>query len=447
MCPWKPRATWMALSMLALAVSVSVPAPDDGDDGRLVSVRPMAGQGEQCAWTPAVALDGLSRVADLVVPALAAAQGNSADRTAIRTIHDPRATFSAVAVDPSRDEVLLQDENLFQILIYRRLANTPPQASMTEPMRLLAGINTKLQFSCGLYVDPANGDIYTVDNDTGDSLSMFRHGAAGNVAPDRELQVPHGSYGIAVSEQHQEIFLSVQHDNAVVVFHKAASGEEAPVRLIQGDRTNLADPHGVAVDESRNLLFVANHGSTHRVRADAGPMSTRGGSKSNWPLDRARAVPGSGEYVEPSITVYSRTASGDAAPVAVIQGPKTRLNWPAGMAVVPERGELFVANDTGHSILVFRETDRGDVAPIRVIEGPRTSIRNPIGVAVDVKNGELWVANFGNHAGTVYPLDADGDTPPLRTIRAAPLGKEALGIGNPGAVALDSKRDELLVPN
>jgi DNA-binding beta-propeller fold protein YncE len=176
-------------------------------------------------------------------------------------------------------------------------------------------------------------------------------------------------------------------------------------------------------------------------------MSTRGGSKSNWPLDRARAVPGSGEYVEPSITVYSRTASGDAAPVAVIQGPKTRLNWPAGMAVVPERGELFVANDTGHSILVFRETDRGDVAPIRVIEGPRTSIKNPIGVAVDVKNGELWVANFGNHAGTVYPLDADGDTPPLRTIRAAPLGKEALGIGNPGAVALDSKRDELLVPN
>jgi len=37
--------------------------------------------------------------------------------------------------------------------------------------------------------------------------------------------------------------------------------------------------------------------------------------------------------------------------------------------------------------------------------------------------------------------------PPLRTIRSAPLGKQALAIGNPGAVAYDTKRDEILVPN
>ena len=42
---------------------------------------------------------------------------------------------------------------------------------------------------------------------------------------------------------------------------------------------------------------------------------------------------------------------------------------------------------------------------------------------------------------------ADGDVAPLRTIRAAPLGKRALAIGNPGAVGYDSKRDEILVPN
>jgi 6-phosphogluconolactonase (cycloisomerase 2 family) len=437
----------MSLALLGLAWAAGVPLPDEEDDGRLVSVRPMPDQGGWCEWTPAAARDGWRRVAGLVVPGLAAAQDTSADRAAIRTIHDPRATFSAVAVDPVRDEVILQDENLFQILVYRRLANTPPHAAMTEPKRLLAGLNTKLQFSCGLYVDPANGDIYTVDNDTGDSLSIFRHGAQGNVAPDRELHVPHGSYGIAVSENAREVFISVQHDNAVVVFRKDASGEEAPLRLIQGDRTGLADPHGVAVDEARGWLFVANHGSTHKVRADVGQASARGESKQNWPLADSRAVPGSGEFLQPSITVYQRAASGDAAPVGVIQGPKTQLNWPAGMAVVPERGELFVANDAGHSILVFRETDTGDVAPIRIIKGPRSLIRNPIGVAVDVKNRELWVANFGNHMGTVYALDAAGDVAPLRTIRAAPLGKEALGIGNPGAVALDSKRNELLVPN
>ena len=55
------------------------------------------------------------------------------NRNPIRTIHDPYATYSAVAVDPVRNEIVLQDENLFQILVYDRSANTPPSARMTEP--------------------------------------------------------------------------------------------------------------------------------------------------------------------------------------------------------------------------------------------------------------------------------------------------------------------------
>jgi DNA-binding beta-propeller fold protein YncE len=385
-----------------------------------------------------------------VTPLAAAAAQADGGPAPVRVIHDPRATYSAVAVDPPRDEVVFQDENLFQILVYNRTANTPPRAAMTEPKRLLAGSNTKLQFSCGLYIDPATGDVYSVDNDTGDSLYMFRHGKEGDVPPDRELEVPHGSYAIAVSEQHQELFVTVQHDNAVVAFRKNASEQESPVRLLQGDRTQLADPHGAAVDERRDLLFVANHGSTHGVSARTvgeGTAPARGRGKSNWPLSGDNMVPGSGRFLPPSITVYARTASGDAAPVRVISGPRTQLNWPANLAVAPERGELFVANDGGDSILVFRETDEGDAAPIRVIKGPRTKLKNPIGISIDFANRELWVASFGNYMGTVYPIDANGDAPPLRTIRAAPEGQLALGIGNPGAVAFDPTRQEILVPN
>ena len=101
----------------------------------------------------------------------------------------------------------------------------------------------------------------------------------------------------------------------------------------------------------------------------------------------------------------------------------------------------------GHSILVFRGDARGNAAPMRVLKGPRTGIRNPTGIYLDTKNGELWVSNFGGHSLTVYPLTADGDTPPLRTIRTAPIGQPSLMIGNPGAVAYDSKREEILVPN
>ena len=54
---------------------------------------------------------------------------------------------------------------------------------------------------------------------------------------------------------------------------------------------------------------------------------------------------------------------------------------------------------------------------------------------------------MGNHSATVYPRAANGDVTPLRTIRSAPAGKLALAIGNPGAAAYDTKREEILVPN
>jgi hypothetical protein len=35
----------------------------------------------------------------------------------------------------------------------------------------------------------------------------------------------------------------------------------------------------------------------------------------------------------------------------------------------------------------------------------------------------------------------------LRTIRSGPVGEPALMIGNPGGLAYDTKREEILVPN
>ena len=96
---------------------------------------------------------------------------------------------------------------------------------------------------------------------------------------------------------------------------------------------------------------------------------------------------------------------------------------------------------------MFHETDKGDVAPRRVIKGQKTGLTYPTGVFVDTKNKELWVSNLGNSSATVYPLAANGDAPPLRTIRSARAGKVSLRFGKTQAVAYDSKREEILVPN
>jgi DNA-binding beta-propeller fold protein YncE len=322
---------------------------------------------------------------------------------------------------------------------------------MSEPKRMIRGIKTDIEFQCSLYVDPANGDIYAVNNDTLGKLVIFSHGAQGDVAPDRFIEPPHTTYGIAMDEKNQEMFLTIQDDAAVVTFRKAAQGRDAPVRTLQGERTLLADPHGIAVDSKKDLLFVSNWGSVSVHKApDSGPLVQslgRGIARPNFPVGRNYSVPGSGKFMEPSITVYARNASGDTAPLQIIQGPKSQLNWPTALAVDPDRGELYVANDPAHSILVFQYGASGDVAPIRVLRGPKTQIQNPTGLFLDLKNDELWVSNFGNHTATVYKRTAANDTAPLRIIRSGPPKAPAAMTGNPFTVAYDSKRDELLVAN
>jgi DNA-binding beta-propeller fold protein YncE len=399
--------------------------------------------GMMCEWIPASASANLFTA----LPQEGQAEASEfSSRKPIRTIRDSYAAYSAIAVDPVNNEVVLTDENLFQILVYDRLANTPPNARMTEPKRMLGGLDTKIEFQCGLYIDPRNGDIYAVNNDTVDTLVIFNRQARGNVPPTRQLATPHGTFGIAVDEDKEEMYLTVQHDNAISVFHKYAQGDDHPIRLLQGIHTLLADPHGIAFDKSTGEMFVTNQGSFHdTIPGQNVGRRGRGEGKANWP-DGSQA-PGSGVYYPPSITVYPMDASGDTPPLRIIQGPKTQLNWPAGVAVDEERGEIIVANDMGHEILYFDSNATGDVAPARVLKGPKTNVKNPTGIYLDLENDELWVANFGNHSATVYRRGASGDTPPMRTIRSGPADEPALGIGNPHPVAYDSKREQILVPN
>ena len=116
-----------------------------------------------------------------------------------RKVQDRYAAFAAVSVDPVRDEVILTDENLFQVLAYNRLDNTPADA-ITAPKRVLTGSNTLIEFESGVHVDTASGDIFAPNNDTVDTLVVFRHGSTGDSAPIRALKTPHGTFGIAVDE-------------------------------------------------------------------------------------------------------------------------------------------------------------------------------------------------------------------------------------------------------
>lgn len=416
-----------------------------GGDARLIRIDSMADlEAESMCLVPAAFQRAALRAMQ--------ARGTRNLEQPVRQIRDPYPAFAAIAVDARRNEVVMTDENLFQVLVYTRTEHTPAGVPASKPTRAITGERTEIEFQSGVYVDPETGEIYAANNDTRDKLVVFGPGANGDVAPVRAIETPHGTFGVAVDHLNQELLLTVQHDSAVVVYRKNANGDEAPLRSIQGNRSGLADPHGIAVDPRDGIIFVANYGSTHDVDGSLKPRTGvpsggKGRDKANWPWGREYSVPGSGTIDAPSITVHSRTARGSAPPLRVISGPNTQLNWPTGLAFDSERRELFVANDMGPSILVFDAEASGNVAPKRVLKGPQTQLANPTGVFVDAKNRELWVANFGGHSATVYDIDAGGNTRPTRVIRSAPPDAPSLMIGNPGAVAYDSKREQLLVPN
>jgi hypothetical protein len=182
-----------------------------------------------------------------------------------------------------------------------------------------------------------------------------------------------------------------------------------------------------------------------------------------------------------SITVYARTASGDAAPIRTIQGGATGLNRPIGVAVDAVHGELVIGNsngsitvyprsatdnvpplrsitgdlfsgvavDTVHdeivalgasAVKVYARTASGAAGPLRTITGVSTGLNGPTGLAVDLVHDEIIVSSTNNNSIRVYPRSATGDVAPLRTI----VGP-ATGMNAPAGIALDLVHDEIVV--
>ena len=440
----KRQATALKGVLLAAAMSVCglamLPRPEPSDY-RLVSIQEFPDYGEFCLPPEPISSDvnlfaettdsgeddyWLSLLWGGSAYAASQQDGQTVDvnRAPVRRIWDTDPVYSAIAINPRTSKIFLYDLNMWKIQVFDRLENTPVSARRSEPERVIGGEGTGMQFNTCITIDPENGDIYTVENDIGDSVAVFSQDAQGNVAPLRTLDVTHRAHSLAIHPDRNELFVSVQYPPQVEVYRKTASGDEKPLRVLSGETTRLANVNGIALDTKTNELFA-----------------------SNWGAVSFYDVAGSGRFEDPSITVYPLDASGDSAPARVIQGSRTQLNWPGQMFVDSERGEIYIANTVGHSILVFDSKAEGNVAPKRIIKGGRTGLTYPTSLAVDLQNRELWIANLGNASATVYPLQARGDAVPLRTIRSAERNKVSLKFGKTQAVTYDSVREEILVPN
>jgi DNA-binding beta-propeller fold protein YncE len=357
----------------------------------------------------------------------------------VRSIVDPYPSFNGIALDSANDLVVMSDTNKKSLLVYGLASgdNSPAEA---KPLRRIIGPATNIGFIAGVAADSINHEIYAVNNDIEDRVVVFAYEDKGNVKPKRVLHVPYSSWGIAVNQRRDEIAVTVQQINAVVIYRRRAEGLEAPVRSVIGSNTGAADPHGVVWDEVNDEIFVSDHGNANKE-------GTTLSSTDYYNSEARLQLNSGGQFQAPAIHVYAGSGNGNVKPLRTIKGPLTGLNWPMGMAVDASRNEVAVANSADNSILFFRRTDDGNARPLRTIKGGRTGVSRPVGVAIDRKSGELWVANFGDHTAAVFNLGDGGNVAPKRIIRNAPPGAPTVGFGNPMALAYDSRREELLVAN
>ena len=379
----------------------------------------------------------------LAIPERSDTEGG--DIPPVRMVVDPYPSFNGVALDTTNDLVMMSDTNRKSLLTYDRTAGSRTSKQAATARQQIMGPDTGVGFAAGVAMDPVHRELFTVNNDVEDRLVVFDYDARGNVNPKRLLYVPHQSWGIAFAPKRDVMALSVQTPNMFVVFRRDAKKFDPPIRSVRGPKTGMADPHGIYFDETHNEIVVANHGNYRPAELITSYTAYDARESRQERTGNAFDESAGGRFVPSSVTVYDGDANGDVTPLRTIQGPRAQIDWPMGIAVDEINNEIIVANNGDNSVLVFPRTASGDVPPKRVIRGPLTGIKGPMGTAI--AKGEIWVANFGDHTALVFPRLAAGNVAPRRILRNAPAGKETSGFGNPYAVAYDTKRSEVLVPN
>jgi hypothetical protein len=216
-------------------------------------------------------------------------------------------------------------------------------------------------------------------------------------------------HDIRYDEVADEIYVANPFAQAVLVFRGAADGQEAPVRVIQGPSTQLSRADRLELDtvnreiivpeRDRILVFpMGKGGDVAPIRVLIGP-DTRLRATLTVVVDPVHnlMVHSSGT----AIVIHNRTDAGNAKPRAVIEGPKTGMVRINQMQLYAPKGWIVAtmpgpdgAEPEGVFVGIWSVNDNGNVAPRWKIDGPKSGLKRPRGVALNPKRQEIYVADM-----------------------------------------------------
>ena len=168
----------------------------------------------------------------------------------------PAATGTwGVGLDLVHDEVAVSVQHINKVAVYRRLA-----AGDEKPLRIIQGPNTGLSDPHGLALDGENNEIFTANHDS------YHEVLAGQDDPNAvTAQIARGTITAAALAAIRRLDLRPSKgkfvEPSITVHARTAENDTAPLRVIQGPKTELSLPMKIFVDTLHNELFVANSGS------------------------------------------------------------------------------------------------------------------------------------------------------------------------------------------
>jgi len=270
-----------------------------------------------------------------------------------------------------------------QIAAFARLAKSsePPKRTITGQATLLARTIHDIRYD-------AIHDEIVVPNQFAQAIITFRGDISGEAPPVRVIQ---GSLTqlirpdrLDIDPVHNEIV--VPNSDSIPVFAREANGNVAPLRVIRGPKTQLKGASSIAVDPVNNLIIAATQGRPPQGKQNTYTPSTN------------------------TLLIFNRTDSGDVAPKAVIQGPRSGLELINQIQVYPPKGWIIATQSTtdaeseppGVFIGVWSIQDNGDIAPRWKIAGPKSRLKKPRGVVLNPRDKELIVADMRQNAVLTY---------------------------------------------
>ena len=221
-------------------------------------------------------------------------------------------------------------------------------------------------------------------------------------------------HDIGFDNIHDEIAVTSPLAQAILSFRGAANGEEAPLRVIQGDKTQIKGVGAtgkVSIDPVHDEIILATPDQTiltfdRLANGNVAPKRVLGGNDTQLslgeqntgggnvpcirvdPIHNLLLVPVSGRRGGGQVLVFDRTASGNTPPKAVIKGPVGMGNQ---FEVYAPKMRL-VTHTRGY-IEIWKIPQQGESTepPVR-IPAPLGRQSNDIGIVLDPIHKEVIIA-------------------------------------------------------